>query len=122
MDQDSELQQQRESPVNKTTDKTKDLEFLDYGKHLDIKMIEHASEHITFTKRILRELRILRHLRHQHLVVIKNPYFAEAKEKFDDVYVVSELMEAELASSPKSLQALPDRLVAARLPPRSAPE
>eukprot|EP00435_Cladocopium_sp_Y103_P069292 s636_g33.t1 len=36
-----------------------------------MKKIENAFEHITFTKRTLRELRILRHLRHENLIDVR---------------------------------------------------
>merc|ERR1719169_259085 len=63
-----------------------------------IKKIENAFEHLTFAKRTLRELRILRHLRHENLVDIRYVYVPGVKESFEDIYVVSELMETDLAS------------------------
>jgi len=77
-------------------------------EHIAIKKIENAFEHITFTKRTLRELRILRHLRHENLIDVRSIFLPGTKEEFEDVYVVSELMETDLASILKSSQPLTD--------------
>jgi len=42
------------------------------GEHIAIKKIENVFEHITFIKRTLRELRILRHLRHENLIEVRS--------------------------------------------------
>lgn len=78
------------------------------GEHIAIKKIENAFEHITFTKRTLRELRILRHLRHENLIDVKSIFLPGSKCEFEDIYVVSELMETDLASILKSSQPLTD--------------
>mmetsp|Transcript_54166 Transcript_54166/g.154304 ORF Transcript_54166/g.154304 Transcript_54166/m.154304 type:complete len:426 (+) Transcript_54166:23-1300(+) len=71
-----------------------------------IKKIENAFEHITFTKRTLRELRILRHLRHENLISVRNLFVAGTKSEFEDMYVISELMETDLSTILKSPQPL----------------
>jgi len=71
-----------------------------------IKKIENAFEHLTFTKRTLRELRILRHLKHENLIEIRNVFLSGSKANFEDIYVVSELMETDLTSILKSPQPL----------------
>jgi len=76
------------------------------GEPCAIKKIENAFEHITFTKRTLRELRILRHLRHENLIDLRSIFLPGTKEDFEDIYVVSELMETDLASILKSSQPL----------------
>jgi len=73
-----------------------------------VKKIENAFEHITFTKRTLRELRILRHLQHENLIDVRNIFLAGSKDDFEDIYVISELMETDLASILKSTQPLTD--------------
>jgi len=73
-----------------------------------VKKIENAFEHLTFAKRTLRELRILRHLRHENLIDIRNVYLPGQRDSFEDIYVVSELMETDLASILKSQQPLSD--------------
>lgn len=77
-------------------------------KTVAIKKIENTFEHLTFAKRALRELRILRHLRHENLIDIRNVYFCGTKDVFEDIYVVLELMETDLASILKSSQSLSD--------------
>lgn len=76
------------------------------GEQIAIKKIENAFEHITFTKRALRELRILRHLRHENLLEIKSIFLPGRRDQFDDVYVISELMEIDLGSILRSPQTL----------------
>jgi len=78
------------------------------SEHIAIKKIENAFEHITFTKRTLRELRILRHLRHENLIDVRSIFLPGTKEDFEDIFVVSELMETDLASILKSSQPLTD--------------
>ena len=71
-----------------------------------VKKIECAFEHRTFTKRTLRELRVLRHLRHENLLEIFDVRLPYNSDTFEDIYVVSELMETDLASILKSSQPL----------------
>lgn len=73
-----------------------------------IKKIESAFEHVTYTKRTLRELRILRHLRHENVIDIRGIFMPGHKNTFEDIYVVSELMETDLASILKSPQVIMD--------------
>mmetsp|Transcript_37777 Transcript_37777/g.100510 ORF Transcript_37777/g.100510 Transcript_37777/m.100510 type:complete len:422 (-) Transcript_37777:49-1314(-) len=81
---------------------------LEAGEQVAVKKIEGVFEHITITKRTLRELRILRHLQHENLVQVKNIFMTREKHDFEDIYVVSELMEADLASTLRSAQPLSD--------------
>jgi serine/threonine protein kinase len=62
-----------------------------------IKKIEKAFEHKIFTKRTLRELRLLRLLKHENIIGINTILLPKSREEFDDIYVVSELMETDLA-------------------------
>jgi serine/threonine protein kinase len=78
------------------------------AQQVAVKKIEGVFEHITITKRTLRELRILRHLQHENLVQIKNIFIPGSKADFEDIYVVSELMETDLASTLRSSQPLSD--------------
>lgn len=48
-----------------------------------IKKIENAFEHLTYAKRTLRELRILRHLRHENLIDIRQVFLPGVKESFE---------------------------------------
>lgn len=76
------------------------------GQQVAVKKIEGVFEHITITKRTLRELRILQHLQHENLVQIKSIFLPGVKSDFEDLYVVSELIETDLASTLRSSQAL----------------
>merc|ERR1719476_555105 len=73
-----------------------------------VKKIEGVFEHITITKRTLRELRILRHLQHENLMQVKSIFIAGTKSSYEEIYVVSELMETDLASTLRSAQPLSD--------------
>lgn len=77
-------------------------------ENVAIKKIESGFEHITYTKRTLRELRILRHLQHENLIDVRNIFMVGTKDEFEDIYVVSELMETDLASILRSNQPLND--------------
>jgi len=78
------------------------------GEKVAIKKIEGVFEHITVTKRTLRELRILRHLQHENLMQVKNIFISGTKGDFEEIYVISELMETDMASTIKSSQVLSD--------------
>lgn len=67
-----------------------------------IKKIEKAFEHKIFTKRTLRELKILRRLHHENIINIKTIMLPKSREEFEDIYVVSDLMETDLATIIKS--------------------
>eukprot|EP00441_Pelagodinium_beii_P021837 CAMPEP_0197664388 /NCGR_PEP_ID=MMETSP1338-20131121/58606_1 /TAXON_ID=43686 ORGANISM="Pelagodinium beii, Strain RCC1491" /NCGR_SAMPLE_ID=MMETSP1338 /ASSEMBLY_ACC=CAM_ASM_000754 /LENGTH=370 /DNA_ID=CAMNT_0043243015 /DNA_START=182 /DNA_END=1294 /DNA_ORIENTATION=- len=73
-----------------------------------VKKIEGVFEHITIAKRTLRELRILRHLQHENLMQVKNVFMVGSRSDFQELYVVSELMETDLASTLRSSQQLTD--------------
>jgi len=78
------------------------------GKEVAIKKIEKAFEHSTFTKRTLRELKILRLLNHENVISIESIQLPVSREAFDEIYVISELMETDLSSVIKSPQPLSD--------------
>jgi serine/threonine protein kinase len=79
--------------------------------HVAIKKIEKAFEHKIFTKRTLRELKILRLLKHENVVSISTLLLPKSREEFEDIYVCMPLMETDLASIIKSPQALTDEHV-----------
>lgn len=62
-----------------------------------IKRIDRAFEHIIFAQRTLRELKIMRLLEHENILSIKSVLQPESLEKLDELYVVTELMETDLA-------------------------
>ena len=71
-----------------------------------IKKIEMAFEHKIFAKRTLRELKLLRLLRHENILEIFEIMLPPSREKFDDIYYVAEYMETDLGYIIKSKQEL----------------
>jgi len=80
------------------SDKTKEL--------VAIKKIDKAFEHKIFAKRTLRELRLLKLLKHENIINIETIILPKSREEFEDVYVVSEMMDTDLTSIIKSDQPL----------------
>ncbi|CAL5196817.1 unnamed protein product [Lathyrus oleraceus] len=66
------------------------------GEKVAIKKIQDAFEHISDAVRILREVKLLRLLRHPDIVDIKRIMLPPSKREFRDIYVVFELMESDL--------------------------
>ncbi|KAJ1425220.1 Protein kinase domain [Sesbania bispinosa] len=66
------------------------------GEKVAIKKIHDAFEHISDAIRILREVKLLRLLRHPDIVEIKRIMLPPSKREFKDIYVVFELMESDL--------------------------
>jgi len=77
---------------------------MDTGEDLAVKKIESTFEHVTFAIRTLREIRILRRMNHENVLRIEKIYIPGAKETFDDIYVVSELMQTDMMSILQSSQ------------------
>ena len=67
-----------------------------------IKKIEKAFEHKVFTLRTLRELKIMRLLNHENVLSIKTILRPNSLAEFSELYVVSDLMETDLAQIIKS--------------------
>mmetsp|Transcript_22401 Transcript_22401/g.46582 ORF Transcript_22401/g.46582 Transcript_22401/m.46582 type:complete len:549 (+) Transcript_22401:136-1782(+) len=71
-----------------------------------IKKISDIFEHITFTKRTLREIRLLRLLKHENLIGLRSVMRPLDAHSFSDLYIISDLMETDLSSVIKSPQHL----------------
>jgi serine/threonine protein kinase len=78
------------------------------GEYCAIKKIENVFEDISFSKRTLRELRILRQLKHENIIDITDIFIPQDYNTFSDVYVTSTLMETDLTSILRSSQPLND--------------
>lgn len=72
------------------------------GEKVAIKKIERAFEHTTFTKRTLRELKILRLLQHENIIAVRSIQLPASRQEFNDLYLVCELMETDLTTIIKS--------------------
>ncbi|XP_031500238.1 mitogen-activated protein kinase 10-like [Nymphaea colorata] len=66
------------------------------GEKVAIKKIHNIFEHISDATRILREIKLLRLLRHPDIVEIKHILLPPSGRDFKDVFVVFELMESDL--------------------------
>ncbi|KAH0751506.1 hypothetical protein KY290_004724 [Solanum tuberosum] len=66
------------------------------GEKVAIKKITDIFEHASDAIRILREIKLLRLLRHPDIVDIKRIMLPPSKRDFKDIYVVFELMESDL--------------------------
>ncbi|KAG0454883.1 hypothetical protein HPP92_023805 [Vanilla planifolia] len=66
------------------------------GRKVAIKKIHAIFDHISDAARILREIKLLRLLRHPDIVEIKHIMLPPSKRDFKDIYVVFELMESDL--------------------------
>eukprot|EP00466_Bigelowiella_natans_P014373 jgi/Bigna1/92105/estExt_fgenesh1_pm.C_30009 len=65
------------------------------GKMVAIKRVDRLLDDETDAKRILREIKILRHVKHANIVNLMD-FFIEPKEDFNVVYIVFELMQSDL--------------------------
>ncbi|KAJ8753675.1 hypothetical protein K2173_026351 [Erythroxylum novogranatense] len=66
------------------------------GEKVAIKKINEVFEHVSDATRILREIKLLRLLRHPDIVEIKHIMLPPSRREFRDIYVVFELMESDL--------------------------
>ncbi|KAJ1437805.1 Protein kinase domain [Sesbania bispinosa] len=66
------------------------------GEKVAIKKINDVFEHVSDATRILREIKLLRLLRHPDIVEIKHIMLPPSRREFQDIYVVFELMESDL--------------------------
>ncbi|KAI5073569.1 hypothetical protein GOP47_0011582 [Adiantum capillus-veneris] len=66
------------------------------GEKVAIKKIEDVFQHASDAIRILREIKLLRFLRHPDIVEIKHILLPPSPRDFKDIYVVFELMESDL--------------------------
>lgn len=87
----------------------KDLATEDQEDNLvAIKKIERAFEHSLFMRRTLRELKIMRLLQHENIIGINTILKPPSKDSFEDIYLVSDLMETDLEGIIWSEQPLTD--------------
>mmetsp|Transcript_6409 Transcript_6409/g.15483 ORF Transcript_6409/g.15483 Transcript_6409/m.15483 type:complete len:401 (-) Transcript_6409:178-1380(-) len=76
------------------------------GKNVAIKKIINAFRDPVETKRTLREIRILSRFNHENILKISDIVKPSSYEKFNDVYIVSELMDTDLQKIISSNQKL----------------
>ena len=78
------------------------------GEKVAIKKITNAFENLTDARRTLREMMLLRHLKHDNIIAVRDLMRPQSREKFNDVYLVYELMDTDLHQIIRSSQALTD--------------
>lgn len=79
------------------------------GRKVAIKKIANIVDNETDCKRTLREMRLLRHFRHENVIAISDVYVPAADGmQFSDVYTVTELMDTDLHQIITSGQELSD--------------
>ncbi|XP_068637165.1 mitogen-activated protein kinase homolog NTF3-like [Aristolochia californica] len=78
----------------------------DTNEKVAIKKIQNAFENRVDALRTLRELKLLRDLRHENVIALKDIMMPAHRSSFNDVYLVYELMDTDLHQIIKSSQAL----------------
>jgi len=51
-----------------------------------------------YAKRTVRELKLLRLLKHENIIAVENIMLPKSREEFEDIYVVFELMETDVGA------------------------
>jgi serine/threonine protein kinase len=75
-------------------------------RRVAIKKIEKAFEHPVYSKRTLRELKIMRLMRHDNILKLLTIQLPTSLDEFNDLYIFTELLETDLSSIIKSSQPL----------------
>ena len=78
------------------------------NRKVAIKKIVNAFENVVDAKRTLREIKLLRHLRHENVIDIIDCVKPRAKDAFEDVYLMYDLMDTDLYQIIRSSQSLTD--------------
>lgn len=66
------------------------------GARVAIKKISDIFAQPTIAMRTYREIKILRHFKHENIIGIKNILHSEENDKLKDIYIVFNLMETDL--------------------------
>ncbi len=82
------------------------------GASVAIKKVSDAFKELLDTKRILREMALLRQLRHPHLIRLWDILKPRHCHAFHDIYMITDLMELDLLRVIHSKQPLSDAHVA----------
>lgn len=83
-------------------------ENIELTEKVAVKKISKAFEDIVDAKRILREIKLLQHFDHENVITIVDLLPPASLDQFDDVYIISDLMETDLHRIIYSRQPLTD--------------
>jgi serine/threonine protein kinase len=78
------------------------------GAKVAIKKIANAFDNVTDARRTLREIKLLRRLQHENIVLLRDIMKPPSMDDFNDVYLVYELMDTDLHQIIRSNQPLSD--------------
>ena len=78
------------------------------NKKIAIKKVENAFEDLIDAKRIYREIKLLRFFKHENIIRLTEILLPEDAKTFNDIYIVTELMETDLHRVIYSKQQLTD--------------
>lgn len=78
------------------------------NKKVAIKKVINAFDDLIDAKRILREIKILKFLKHENIVSMVDLLKPESRTGYQDIYIVTELMETDLHRVIYSRQELSD--------------
>eukprot|EP00009_Paramoeba_aestuarina_P003729 CAMPEP_0201511140 /NCGR_PEP_ID=MMETSP0161_2-20130828/3631_1 /ASSEMBLY_ACC=CAM_ASM_000251 /TAXON_ID=180227 /ORGANISM="Neoparamoeba aestuarina, Strain SoJaBio B1-5/56/2" /LENGTH=375 /DNA_ID=CAMNT_0047906503 /DNA_START=84 /DNA_END=1211 /DNA_ORIENTATION=+ len=81
---------------------------LERNCNVAIKKIENVFSNATEAKRALRETKLMRHFNHENVIRILDIFKPRCYDQFNDLYLVYELMEADLSHIIASPQPLSD--------------
>ena len=73
-----------------------------------IKKISKPFHHAIEAKRILREIKLLKSFRHENIISIKNLLNILPEKNFQELYIITELMDTDLMQIIESQQQLTD--------------
>ncbi|MCO5560894.1 hypothetical protein L7F22_014514 [Adiantum nelumboides] len=76
------------------------------NEEVAIKKIPNAFDNMIVAKRTLREIKILDHMDHENILAIREVLLPPEREDYKDVYIVTELMDADLHHIIKTSQEL----------------
>jgi len=68
----------------------------EFNAKVAIKKIPNTFEDLVDAKRIVREIRLLRHFNHDNVIKVLDLFTPQPHDDFSDVYIVSDLMETDL--------------------------
>ncbi|KAG3053906.1 Mitogen-activated protein kinase 4 [Phytophthora cactorum] len=78
------------------------------GDNLAVKKITNIFEDLVDAKRILREVRLLGHFSHKNITRLHDLSPPPSRKQFDDMYIITELMETDLHQVIYSMQPMSD--------------